>query len=167
MELVIVAAVAANGVIGKEGGLPWQIPAEEKQYHDIIRDHWALVGRKSIITEKNTLPVEGLYILTRDLDFTSASNQVVHSIQEAIDRAKAQQLSKLFILGGSEVYRQTLALADRMIISFVHADVAGETHFPAYQTEDWEVISTRKYPQSAENQYGFDVVEMRRRMERR
>lgn len=167
MELVIVAAVAANRVIGKEGGLPWKVPAEEKQYHDIIRGHWALVGRKSIVTEENILPVAGLFILTRNTHFTSANNQVVHTIAEAITRAQALNLPKLFILGGSEVYRQTLHLADRMIISFVKAKVEGETYFPPYQMEDWDVISRKNYPPDAENQYGFEVVEMVARERRR
>lgn len=163
MELVIVAAIASNGVIGKEGGLPWHIPAEERQYHDIIRGHWGLVGRKSISTEKNTLPVAGLFILTRDINFTSTTNEVVHSIEEALDKAATLNLDQLLILGGSEVYRQTLPLADRMILSFVDAEAEGETYFPPYNQDEWDVISTKNYPEDAYNQYGFEVREWERK----
>lgn len=160
MELVIVAAIAANGVIGKEGGLPWHIPAEEKQYHDIIRGGWAVVGRKSIETEKNSLPLEGLMIITRNQDFTSRTNIVVHSIDGAIAKAEAKGLEKLFILGGSEIYRQTLSRADRMIISKIDAEVEGDIYFPDFDLANWQVIASRKYPKDNENLYGFEVVEM-------
>jgi dihydrofolate reductase len=163
MELVIVAAVSANGVIGKDGGLPWKIPAEEKQYHDSIRGHWGLVGRKSIATEENILPVSGLFVLTRRESYTSATYQVVNAIDDALARAREMKLKKLFILGGTEVYRQTIPMANRMIISFVNAVVEGQTIFPKYDPEEWDIISTKYYPQQADNQYGFEVKEMIRR----
>lgn len=163
MELVIVAAVSANGVIGKDGGLPWKIPAEEKQYHNIIRGHWGLVGRKSIVTEENVLPVSGLFVLTRSESYTSPVYQVVNRIEDALARAKEMALEKLFILGGTEVYRQTIPMADRMIISFVNVVVEGQTIFPTYDPEEWNIVSTKYYPQQADNQYGFEVKEMTRK----
>jgi dihydrofolate reductase len=157
VEIIIIAARSENHVIGKEGGLPWHIPAEEKHYHDSIRGHWGVVGRKSIATEKNQLPLAGLIILTRDRGYQSPPNLLAHSLQEALDMARLRGLDRLFILGGSEVYRQALPLTDRMILSEVKAEVEGEIYFPNFDEAEWKVESSESFPMGEGGEPGFEV----------
>lgn len=153
------AAVAANDVIGQGGGLPWHLPTEEKHYHDTIRGKWAIVGRKSMATEKNVLPLAGLMILTRDQAYKAGEHLIILSLREGIELAREKGLNELIILGGSEVYRQTIDMADRMILSHLEKDMEGESYFPPIDLSKWDVVHETSYPQSTENEVGFVVRE--------
>lgn len=147
MTISLIAAVANNGVIGKNNSLPWHLPADMKYFRDITMGHCVIMGRKNYDSiPLKYRPLEGRIniVITRQKNFTAPQCIVVHSIKEALEEAKQNLVPKgrntitpfragaqeVFIIGGAEIYRQTITLADKLYITHIHYAFEGDAFFP-------------------------------------
>ena len=133
-HLTLVVAVSENGIIGRDGGLPWRLPEDLKHFRRLTLGNTVLMGRKTF--ESLGKPLEGRanWVLTRDAAFAPAGAQVFRDLEAAL---AATPQGELLVIGGAELYRQTLPLASRLELTRVHAQIEGDTHFPDYDTQQW------------------------------
>jgi dihydrofolate reductase len=138
-SLTLVAAVARNGTIGADGGLPWHLPADLRHFKAVTMGHPMIMGRRTFESIGRALPGRRTIVITRDRDWTAPGVDVVHSVPSAIATAAAIDPvdGQVMVVGGGEIYRQTMPLADRLEITHVDADVAGDTLFPTIDPADW------------------------------
>ncbi len=140
MEKIIVAAVAENGVIGKEGGLPWHYKEDMKHFRDLTTGYPVIMGRKTfegLPDPARPLPDRTNIVLTRsgvDEDVHEASG-----IEEAYEIAGGSE--KVFIAGGASVYEQTMEEADRFELTRIHQEYDGDTYFPEWDRSAWTEVS--------------------------
>lgn len=150
VRTVIVAAVARNGVIGVDGGLPWRIPEDLARFKRLTTGHALVMGRATFESIGRPLPGRRTVVLTRRPDWAGEGVEVAHSLDEAIVLAAARG-EDVFIAGGSEVYRAALGVADTMELTEVDAAPEGDTRFPPVNWPDWQEVSRETHP-------GFDFV---------
>lgn len=125
--IALIAAMAQNRCIGRNGKLPWQLPADLQRFKQITMGQTLLMGRKTYQSIGRPLPGRETIILSRNPFFVAAGCKVVSSLEEALAQAQTEQL---FVCGGAEIYRQTLSLADKIFLTELLVDVAGDAFFP-------------------------------------
>ncbi len=143
MELIAVAAVAENGVIGADGELPWpSIDADKRAYRDRVAGHPVILGRRTYESMRDDLPGDRQVVLSRDEErsYPEESAHVRHSVEEAIDFLEAAGAEKAFVLGGGAVYAAFFPYLDRLRISRIPAEFAGDTVFPEIDPGDWALV---------------------------
>ncbi len=145
LPIVLVAAVANNGVIGRDGGLPWRLPGDLKRFKADTMGRPIIMGRKTWQGIGRPLPGRANIIVTGDPAFSAQGASVVHGIDEALHVAEQQAGSldpgdAICVIGGGELYALTMARADRLVITHVNADVDGDTYFPDIDPEQWIAI---------------------------
>jgi dihydrofolate reductase len=156
-KLVLVAAVARNGVIGREGGLAWRDAADMKHFRELTWGHPVLMGRKtwdSLPAKFKPLPGRRNLVLTRDAGWRAEGAERVASIDDAV--RLAGDVSTLFVIGGAEVYSQASPRADELVLTEVDADLDGDVHFPAWPRGEFELVATQAM-------HGFRFATYRRR----
>lgn len=139
--IVIVAAVAKNGVIGKDNALPWRLPEDMAHFKALTTGHAVLMGRKtweSLPAKFRPLPNRRNYVLTRDPDYVAPGATVLHSLDEAMQLGAAE--TALFVIGGAELYRHMLPCADRLELTEIGAAFDGDAYFPAFDRNEWREV---------------------------
>ena len=139
MSVTLVAAVARNGVIGADGGLPWHLPDDLRRFKALTMGHTMIMGRRTFESIGRALPGRVSIVVTRDADWTAPGVTVAHSVDEAL--ALAGPDTEVMVVGGGDVYRQTMDLADRLEITHVDADVVGDTRFPEIDPAVWHLAA--------------------------
>jgi dihydrofolate reductase len=134
MELTLIAAVAANGVIGRDDTIPWHIPGEQARFRELTWGHWLLMGRKTWQSIGCALPGRHSIVVTRNEDFKAEGSEVVHSLAEGIAAAGRSQADKLFVIGGEQLYSAALEKADTIILSRLEQAFAGDAFFPPFSS---------------------------------
>lgn len=160
MIISLIAAVSENGVIGKDGGIPWRLPADLKLFKRLTMGHHLVVGRKTFASIGKALPGRKMIVLTRQKDYQPEGCQppacrVAHSLSEAIEIARTAGEDEIFIAGGAAVYAQSLPLADRLYLSQVHAEVEGDTFFPPFDPDNWQEELSHHYPAGEKQDFNF------------
>lgn len=150
MRTVIVAAVARNGVIGVDGGLPWRIPEDLARFKRLTMDGALVMGRETFASIGRPLPGRLNIVLTRQPDWSGEGVVVAHSLDDALTVASAAG-KDVFIAGGSEVYRAALVRADRMELTEVDQSPEGDTWFPEVDWSEWREVAREEHR-------GFDFV---------
>ena len=154
-QIALVVAVAHNGVIGSNGELPWRLRDDMALFKQITMGHPIIMGRKTYDSIGKPLPGRTNIVVSRVLAAREGLESV-GSIENALDLAKEAPGSDLIcIIGGGEIYRQTLPLADIVYLSKVDANVEGDTHFPALPSWQWRVVEEKAFEAGERNQYGF------------
>jgi dihydrofolate reductase len=149
-RVVMVAAVADNGVIGLGGDIPWSIPEDLKHFRATTRDNTVLMGRSTYESIGHPLPYRTNVVLTRDTEWSAEGVFVAHSVEEAI--ALAQEFEgDVMVIGGGHVYAAAMPLADVQVITEVHVSPDGDTHYPEWDRGEW--TETRREPHD-----GYDFV---------
>jgi dihydrofolate reductase len=133
--VALIAAVAENGVIGRDGGLPWRLPADLRRFKALTLGKPVIMGRRTWQSIGRPLPGRRNIVVSRDPDFTAEGVEVVASLDAALDRVA--DVEEAMVIGGGEIYVQALPRADRLHITHVHATVAGNAHFPAIDEALW------------------------------
>ncbi|MET0863246.1 MAG: ACT domain-containing protein [Nakamurella sp.] len=134
MTITLVAAVARNGTIGADGGLPWHLPADLKRFKALTMGHPMIMGRKTFDSIGRALPGRRTIVVTRDPGWTAPGVQTAPSVPAALAAAGGEEI---MVVGGGEIYAQTIDLADRLEITQVDMDVAGDTRFPEIDPARW------------------------------
>ncbi len=163
-EIFLVVAVAQNGVIGNEGAMPWHLPADLRHFKALTMGQNRLgqpmvMGRKTFESLPGLLPGRRHIVLTRDPDWAEDGAEVAHSIEEAVQLANAPHVA---VVGGSEIFRLFLPLAQRIEWTEVHASPEGDTHFPEFDRSEWQETARAVHPPEAKLP-GFDFVTLLRK----
>lgn len=145
MPTVIVAAVARNGVIGVDGGLPWRIPEDMSRFKDLTMGGALVMGRETFESIGRPLPGRTSIVLTRDPGWFHEGVEVARSLAQALEIASSRGLSA-FVSGGAEVYRAALSVADRMELTEVDAEPVGDTLFPEVDWSQWREVARSDHP---------------------
>jgi len=159
--ITLVAAVARNGTIGADGGLPWHLPADLKRFKALTMGHPMIMGRRTFESIGRALPGRRTVVVTRDSDWAAPGVTIAHSVDEAIrvaasDPDRDGAAPPLMVVGGGEIYRQLIDVADCLEITHVDIDAAGDTRFP-------DIDPTRWHPMTTEIADGYTFVTYRRR----
>jgi dihydrofolate reductase len=160
MIISLIAAIGENNVIGVDGDLPWHLPDDMKFFSQTTRGHHVLMGRKNFdsIPEKyRPLPARPNIVVTRNSAFEAAGVDVVSSIEAGIERARSKGEEELFIIGGGEIYKQTIDLADRLYVTHVAAHIDGHAFFPAFNPEEWNIRVLQDHPKDDVHNFPFRI----------
>lgn len=133
MIISIIAAMAENRVIGRDGAIPWDIPDDRRRFRELTMGHPIIMGRKTFESIGRPLPERTNIILTHQAEYRREGCCVVHSLADAL--ATAGVADEVFICGGEELYRLALPLADRIYLTVVHEFCAGDAYFPPIPDE--------------------------------
>lgn len=142
-EVVLVAALARNHVIGAGGTMPWHLPEDLRHFKAVTMGHPLVMGRATFDSIGRPLPGRRTIVLTRDASWSRAGVDVATSFADALARAGA---GPVMVVGGGTVYEQALPLADRLELTLIDASPAGDTFFPAIAESDWEERSREEHP---------------------
>jgi dihydrofolate reductase len=147
MELVSVAAVAENGVIGEDGELPWpSIPADKRQYRARIADHPVILGRRTFDAMRDDLPGSAQIVLSRtEQTFDEPTAHYAGDVDEAVAVAESLDAEVAYVIGGQAIYDLFQPHVDRMVLSRVHGEYAGDRFYPEWDERDWELVETIDY----------------------
>lgn len=155
MLLSIIVAAAENGVIGRQGQLPWRLSADLRRFKQLTMGHAVLMGRKTYESIGRPLPGRRMIIITRQPGYCAAGAEIAHSLSAACGLAASADETEAFIIGGAEIFREALPHADRLYFTQVHTMIDGDVFFPPFDRADWRLTSQEEHPADAKNDYPF------------
>ena len=158
MTISIIVAMTADRVIGRDNTLPWRLPADLRRFKRLTLGHHLVVGRKTWESIGRPLPGRKMVVITRQRDFRADGVEVVHSVDDALAVARENGEDDVFIAGGEEIYRQTLARAHRLYVTRVHATIEGDAFFPEYDAADWTEIEREDRAADERNPHAFSFI---------
>lgn len=134
-----IVALSKNNVIGKDGKLPWHVPEDLKRFKALTSGHVVVMGRKTFESIGNPLPNRTNIVITRDPDYLAEGIIIAHSLQEALDISKKEELktfdtskNEIFIIGGGQIYEQAMPVTDKLYLTIIDEEIEGDTFFPDY-----------------------------------
>ncbi len=142
MKKILIVAMTEDRVIGKDGGLPWHYPEDMEHFRQKTIGNSVLMGRKtyeSLPENYKPLPKRQNIVLTRDKIETDKDIHIANNLDEAFKIAEKYS-DKIYIIGGERVYKQTLDIVDKLIITEIHKEYKGDTYFPEWDKDNWKVI---------------------------
>jgi dihydrofolate reductase len=154
-RVVLVAAVADNGVIGDDGTIPWRIPEDLRHFRAVTRGHPVVMGRLTFESIGRPLPERTNIVVTRTPGWSAEGVTVVGSVEQALALA-GEGGQDVMVIGGAQVYAAAMAAADVQVLTEVHQQPAGDTHYPEFDRAEW--VETRR-----EAHEGYDFVWLERR----
>ncbi len=144
MEISLIAAVAKNGVIGNAGKIPWRLPDDMKHFRETTLHHPVIMGRKTYESIGKPLPERDNIIVTRKERYEAPGCTVVHTLDDALDAARQSGAEETFIIGGAELYREAMSVADRLYLTEIKEDFEGDAFFPAVSSLEWKKMSEKR-----------------------
>ena len=161
-KLIIIAAAAENNALGINNDLPWHLPDDFKRFKNLTTGHKIIMGRKTLESFPKALPNREHIVITRDKNYQPKFDcTVVYSIHDAV--ALTKEDNQAFIIGGGEIYKQSLEIATHIELTRVHAKVDADTFFPVIDTEQWELIKEEYHPKDDKHKYDFTYLTYKRR----
>ncbi|MGA0560378.1 dihydrofolate reductase [Larkinella sp. VNQ87] len=158
MLISLIAAVAENGVIGQDNDLVWSLPDDFKYFKQTTSAHPILMGRKTFESLGKPLKNRLNVVITRNAEYRPDEVVVVDSLENALAEARKTGTDEAFVIGGAEVYKQALPLADRLYLTEVKASFEGDTRFPDFDRTDWQEVSRQHHPADDRHAISFDFV---------
>ncbi|MDP2785858.1 MAG: dihydrofolate reductase [Sulfurimicrobium sp.] len=154
--LSIIAAMAQNRVIGIDNTLPWRLPADLAHFKALTMGHHMIMGRKTYESLGKPLPGRTSVIVTRDKAFSAPGCVVVHSLDKAV--AACEGDAEAFFIGGADLYRQALDIAQRLYLTEVKTAVEGDAWFPEFDRIVWNEVTRTRCLADEKNPYDYDFV---------
>ena len=158
MQISQIVAVAQNGAIGKDNDLIWRLPADLKFFKNTTTGHHMLLGRKNYDSIGRPLPNRVSLIISRNTDYVAEGAEVFSSIEDAIQFAKDEGESELFIVGGAQIYEQTMDLTTRIYYTEVHESFDGDCFYDRPDEKYWKEISREDHQSDEKNPYDYSFV---------
>lgn len=151
--LSLIVAISANRVIGINNTLPWHLPEDLKRFRALTTGHHIIMGRKTYESLNRLLPGRTTVIVTRNPDYRIEGALIAHSLQEAITLCGNDE--EVFLIGGAELYKDGLQLADKLYITEIKASYEGDAFFPEFELAGWELTSREAHstPQGLDYEY--------------
>jgi dihydrofolate reductase len=157
--IALIVAVAENGVIGRDGKLPWRIPEDMKWFRERTAGRPLIMGRKTWESfPKRPLPGRTNIVVTRNAAYQAEGAVVVTSFADALDAARREKPEEIMVIGGAEIYRAAMPFAQRVYLTRVHGAFEGDTNLAVIDTERWNVTEVGDYPSSAERPIGYSFI---------
>jgi dihydrofolate reductase len=164
-KLILILARARNGVIGRDGALPWHLPEDLKRFKALTLGHPAVMGRKTweSIIARNGKPLPGRrnVVITRQAGFAAPGAEVAGSVQAAL--ALCADAPVVFVIGGAQIYMDALPHAQRVELTEIDADVEGDAVMPPLDPAQWRETAREAHPASAERPFAYAFVTYERR----
>jgi dihydrofolate reductase len=161
-DIVLIAAVAENGVIGRGNGLPWRLKSDMLHFRAVTMGKPVVMGRKTYISIGRPLPGRTTVVVSRDSAFAAPSIVVAPSLDAALEAARGDALRRnadqIFVAGGAEIYRQALPLAARLMITRLHLKAEGDVRFPAIEPQLWRETARNEQQPGAEDAAPFAFI---------
>ena len=157
-RVYLVAAVAANGIIGARGKLPWHIPEELKHFKKLTLGHPVIMGRRTWESLKGPLPQRENIVVTRTPGYEASGAAVANSLDAALALCAGEPVA--FVIGGTQLFQDSLPIADGMVLTEIHRDYEGDTWFPKWERAHWK--ESQREAHTAENGVRFDFVRYER-----
>ena len=157
------AAVARGGVIGRDGGIPWRLPADMARFRDLTMGHPVIMGRRtweSLPDQFRPLPGRGNVVVTRNSDWSAQGADRAASVEDALRLLSSEP--GVFVIGGGEIYAAALPHADRLLLTEIDADVEGDTFFPEWDRNVFREISRESAVSEHGTRFAFVVYERHR-----
>jgi dihydrofolate reductase len=149
MRLSLIVAVAENGVIGKDGDMPWRLSSDLRRFRQLTMGHCVLMGRRTYEAIGQPLPGRKMIVLTRAPGYQAGEALMAGNWDEALEMAAGDH--EPFVIGGAELFAAALPRADRIYLTVVHARPEGDTFFPAWNASEWRVLEEHQYPADEKN----------------
>ena len=162
MKISLIAAVAENGVIGRQNDLPWHLPDDFAFFKRKTSHHPIIMGRKSLEALGKSLPNRTNIVITKNSDFQVEGVTTVHTLDDALAEAKAINQDEIFVIGGAEIYTMALPAATTLYLTEIHKAYEGDAYFPVFDRSEWREISRRPHPADERHEVAFDFVEYER-----
>jgi dihydrofolate reductase len=166
VPIVLVAAVAENGVIGRAGKLPWRIRSDLQYFKSLTLSRPIVMGRKTFESIGRPLSGRTNIVVSRDRDFAIPGVVVAPSVEKALETARGDALRRgadsIAIIGGTDIFALTMPMAERLALTIVHASPEGDTHFPVIDPRQWREVERLPQKKGPHDEYGFSFVTYRR-----
>jgi dihydrofolate reductase len=160
----LVVAASRNGVIGKDGGLPWHISSDLKMFKQITMGKPVIMGRKTWDSlPRKPLPGRRNIVVSRTIDIAPLGAAAAGSIEEAFELAEVDHTAEIAVIGGGEIYRLFWPMADQIYLTEVDVDVEGDTFFPKINPEEWDLLEAVAYDRGPNDSAGFVLKKYKRR----
>jgi dihydrofolate reductase len=160
VRIALVVAVADNGVIGRDGGLPWNLPDDLKHFKSVTLGKPVLMGRRTFESIGKPLPGRRNLVLTHGTLAAAEGVEVVASIDAALELVAREP--ELCVIGGAGLFEQLLPEATRIYLTRVHGEIAGDVHFPPWDAAHWHEIERREHPADARHAYAMSFLTLER-----
>jgi dihydrofolate reductase len=154
--ITIIAAADENNVIGKENKLIWHLSDDLKHFKNLTKDHHVIMGRKTFESMPKALPNRTNIVITRNSDYVADNITVVSSLNEALEKSKNDK--QPFIIGGGEIYKLAMEIADRIELTRVHHEFDGDTYFPQIDPEKWIEVQRDQRKKDLKHNYDFTFI---------
>jgi len=166
MEIVLVAAIAENGVIGRGNALPWRVRSDLKHFRALTLDKPVIIGRKTYLSIGKPLPGRTTIVVSRDRNFAAAGVVVTPSLDAALAAARGDALRRganaIIVAGGAEIYAHAMAFAAQLAVTKIYKDVDGDAHFPSIDPKVWRETACEARVPAAEDEAAFAFVNYER-----
>jgi dihydrofolate reductase len=167
VEVTFVVAVADNDVIGQGGRLPWRLKSEMAHFRAATMGKPVVMGRKTYLSIGRPLAGRTNIVVSRDRAFAAPGVLVAPSIEAALTVARGDALrrgaAEIAVIGGADIYAQTMSVADRLVVTRVHLRPSGDTTFPSIDPNVWKEVERAEHRAGADDEAGFTIVVYRRR----
>lgn len=161
MIISMIAAMGSNRVIGRDNDLPWHLPDDFKFFQQTTNGHHIIMGRKnweSLPHKFQPLPNRTNLVITRQSDYVAKGATIIQTLEEGQQLAEKAGEDELFIIGGGEIYRMGLAMADKIYLTEIDGEFEGQVTFPEFSHLAWNEISRVHHKKDERHQYAFDFV---------
>lgn len=155
MIISAIVAMSRNRVIGKDNKIPWHLPADLKYFKKTTLNHHIILGRKCYESIGRPLPKRTNIIVTRNKKYEAEGCIIVGSIEEALEFSRNQAQAEVFIVGGGQIYKQSMELWDKLYLTEVAIEAEGDIYFPEVIDEQWFVVSEELYVSDKKNPYDY------------
>lgn len=167
MTVVFVVAIANNGVIGRDGGLPWKLSTDMKRFKELTMGKPVVMGRKTWESfPKRPLPGRLNIVVSRDVNYRAEGALTAPTLKDALELAEDGRgtLDKeIAVIGGGEIYRQALPCAERLYVTHVMADIDGDTIFPEIEPAVWRIVASQEFPAGEKDSHATRYIVYERR----
>ncbi len=166
LPIVLLAAVAENGVIGRDSGLPWRLKSDMAHFRALTMGKPVVIGRKTYLSIGKPLKGRTMIVVSRDPAFAAPGVLIAPNLDAALAAARGEALRRnadaIFVAGGADIYAQSLPIATRLAITEVHKRVDGDTHFPAIDRDVWREVARGEHAPAADDEVSFAFVSYER-----
>ncbi|MFD1849485.1 dihydrofolate reductase [Oceanobacillus bengalensis] len=159
----LLVAMDRNRVIGLKNDLPWYLPRDLKFFKEKTTGHTIIMGRKTFDSIGKALPNRKNIVITRNKKDFPDGVEVINDIEAVIERNKMNPDEELFVIGGATIFEQIIDVSDRMYITWIDEEFAGDTYFPSFREEDWVETSSIKGEKDEKNPYDYYFLQFDRK----
>jgi len=158
MIVSAIAAMAKNRVIGKDNDIPWRLSSDLRYFKRKTLNHHVIMGRKSFQSIGRPLPKRTNIVVTRDPFFVATNCLIARSVEEGLELAFDNGEEEAFIIGGAAIYEASMAYWDRLYLTLVDAEVAGDVYFPEFAPDEWRLLTSEAHAADEKNDYDYTFL---------